>query len=446
MRADGRAPEWLAQRIIKAAGKVVDAGVPWLQVTNEVAGLANLRVRAAIPDDMLAWAWPQMVSAGQSGSLVAYHRVIDDICAMLPPEVSGGVVGSCPTAATMSALVAAVAEYPWVGSPPSVASAPLDLLAAKARAAGRPGLESDLASAIAACVPLGPGEVVAGPQCGDGEGLLAILDRALAGSASWSVADRRFLRDQAVVGSESDPSLARIARQRLMLHGSGTPGRSPLVGRADLQPQSADVVVSCPPVGRRFGASSSRIPRTDLWVVSSDPAVQAVAEAVALLRPGGRAAVVVPDSFLFSRGPAEALRSRLLRQCDVHTIWRLPVGVLGSAQASVVFFDRLTVDDGSTIVHDLRDVGRVGGRGQLRTADVLAKMVDAFHTPAMQPGESRIRHAELLAMPDCSWDVVRPQLPVVGDPATLAAAVAGDLRTALDAMSVLERLSAPPAE
>ena len=40
----------------------------------------------------------------------------------------------------------------------------------------------------------------------------------------------------------------------------------------------------------------------------------------------GRAAVVVPDNVLFEGGAGETVRRKLLEQCDVHTLLRLPTG------------------------------------------------------------------------------------------------------------------------
>ena len=56
----------------------------------------------------------------------------------------------------------------------------------------------------------------------------------------------------------------------------------------------------------------------------------------------GRAAVVVPDNVLFEGGPGQKVRDQLLRQCDVHTLLRLPTGIFykPGVKANVLFFDR----------------------------------------------------------------------------------------------------------
>jgi len=56
----------------------------------------------------------------------------------------------------------------------------------------------------------------------------------------------------------------------------------------------------------------------------------------------GRAAVVVPDNVLFEGGAGEKIRRKLLQECDVHTILRLPTGIFYAqgVKANVIFFDR----------------------------------------------------------------------------------------------------------
>jgi type I restriction enzyme M protein len=61
-----------------------------------------------------------------------------------------------------------------------------------------------------------------------------------------------------------------------------------------------------------------------------------------LLTINGRAAIVVPDNVLFEGGAGETVRRKLLEQCDVHTLLRLPTGIFyaGGVKANVLFFDR----------------------------------------------------------------------------------------------------------
>lgn len=61
-----------------------------------------------------------------------------------------------------------------------------------------------------------------------------------------------------------------------------------------------------------------------------------------LLKQNGRAAVVVPDNVLFEGGAGETIRRKLLQECDVHTLLRLPTGLFYAqcVKANVLFFDK----------------------------------------------------------------------------------------------------------
>ncbi len=61
-----------------------------------------------------------------------------------------------------------------------------------------------------------------------------------------------------------------------------------------------------------------------------------------LLTVHGRAAVVVPDNVLFEGGAGETIRRKLLHECDVHTLLRLPTGLFYAqgVKANVLFFDK----------------------------------------------------------------------------------------------------------
>ena len=60
-----------------------------------------------------------------------------------------------------------------------------------------------------------------------------------------------------------------------------------------------------------------------------------------MLKIGGQAAVVLPDNVLFEGGAGEKIRKKLLENCDVHTVLRLPTGIFYAqgVKANVVFFD-----------------------------------------------------------------------------------------------------------
>jgi type I restriction enzyme M protein len=64
---------------------------------------------------------------------------------------------------------------------------------------------------------------------------------------------------------------------------------------------------------------------------------------IRLLRPGGRAAVVLPDGTLFGGGVKTRLKEHLLAECNLHTIVRLPNSVFrpyASIGTNLLFFEK----------------------------------------------------------------------------------------------------------
>jgi len=74
-----------------------------------------------------------------------------------------------------------------------------------------------------------------------------------------------------------------------------------------------------------------------------------------LLKENGRAAVVLPDGFLFGDGIKATLKKLLLRDCKLHTIIRLPKGVFApytTIKTNLLFFTKgMVVDDGTEHFH-----------------------------------------------------------------------------------------------
>ncbi len=68
--------------------------------------------------------------------------------------------------------------------------------------------------------------------------------------------------------------------------------------------------------------------RQDFWATTSNKQLNFVQHIRSMLKTTGKAAVVVPDNVLFEGGAGETVRKKLLETTDVHTILRLPTGIL----------------------------------------------------------------------------------------------------------------------
>ena len=113
------------------------------------------------------------------------------------------------------------------------------------------------------------------------------------------------------------------------------------------------MVLTNPPFGKKSSvmvvneegdrsARRSPIVRDDFWATTSNKQLNFVQHVKTLLKIHGRAAVVVPDNVLFEGGAGETIRRKLLQECDVHTLLRLPTGIFYAqgVKANVLFFDR----------------------------------------------------------------------------------------------------------
>lgn len=207
------------------------------------------------------------------------------------------------------------------------------------------------------------GEVIEDPAAGTG-GFLVAADRFVREATDdlfkLTEAQAYFQRHQALNGLELVPETHRLCLMNLMLHG--------IEGNVDcgdtLSPDGeslpkADLILTNPPFGTKKGGG--RPTRSDFSITAdtSNKQLAFVEHIVRALKPGGRAAVVVPDNVLFEDNTGRRLRTWLMELCDLHTVLRLPTGIFYAqgVKTNVIFFTRGKADKANTKtvwVHDLR--------------------------------------------------------------------------------------------
>jgi type I restriction enzyme M protein len=107
------------------------------------------------------------------------------------------------------------------------------------------------------------------------------------------------------------------------------------------QKERVDVIVTNPPFGgmeedgieANYPAEFRTRETADLFLVLL----------MKLLKPGGRAAMVLPDGTLFGEGVKTRIKEQLLTECDLHTIVRLPNGVFApytGIKTNLLFFTK----------------------------------------------------------------------------------------------------------
>ncbi len=148
-------------------------------------------------------------------------------------------------------------------------------------------------------------------------------------------------------GMELVPDARRLAMMNLMLHklavndeNSGILYGDTLSNEGKQLPQ-ASLVLANPPFGTKMGGG---VPTRDDLVHYTSNKQLAFLHLIyhRMLKPGGRAAVVLPDNVLFEGSTGKTIRQDLMDKCNLHTILRLPTGIFYAAgvKTNVLFFQK----------------------------------------------------------------------------------------------------------
>ena len=197
---------------------------------------------------------------------------------------------------------------------------------------------------------------VCDPACGTGGFFLASHDY-IADNYLLDPDQKRHLRFDALHGWEIVDNTARLCVMNMLLHGLGSEDAdSPVRVEDALAADPGDrfeMVLTNPPFGKKSSITVVNaegdaeredlvILRDDFWASTSNKQLNFVQHVKTILAMQGRAAVVVPDNVLFEGGAGEIVRRKLLHECEVHTLLRLPTGIFYAqgVKANVLFFDR----------------------------------------------------------------------------------------------------------
>jgi type I restriction enzyme M protein len=212
-----------------------------------------------------------------------------------------------------------------------------------------------LIKAIVDAMRPAPGQTIHDPACGTG-GFLLVAHDYVANHNELDRDQKKHLKLHAVSGNELVDSVARLCVMNLFLHGIGGDD-CPIEGGKDSLAQKPSVayemVLTNPPFGKKSSITvineegdetkeSLTYVRDDFWATTSNKQLNFLQHVKSCLKMHGRAAIVVPDNVLFEGGAGETIRRELLKQCDVHTLLRLPTGIFYAqgVKANVLFFDR----------------------------------------------------------------------------------------------------------
>ena len=221
----------------------------------------------------------------------------------------------------------------------------------------------------------------------------------------------------------------------------------------DLQP--AHLILANPPFGAKAGAR--RKIRDDIQYKNANKQILFLQHICQSLRQGGRAAVIVPDNVLFETGVAATVRRDLLNRFNLHTILRLPQGIFYSAgvKTNVLCFTREQNTTHTTTklwIYDLRtNMPRFGKTTPLRDEHFLefescygndpygrSNRINQgpngrFRSFTREELSQRDDNLDISWMRDENWESAEE----VGQPEDVAAAIADQLRNALEEIDAL---------
>lgn len=307
-----------------------------------------------------------------------------------------------------------------------------------------------------------PGERVQDPACGTG-GFLIAADRHVKAKTDehfeLGEAEAEFQRTQAFAGMELVPDTHRLALMNAMLHEIHGPWlQGDTLSNEGKALGAADVILSNPPFGTKKGGEKPK--RDDFTFETSNKQLAFLQHIYRSLKPGGRAAVVLPDNVLFEDNVGAQIRADLMDKCHLHTILRLPTGIFYAqgVKTNVLYFTRGESETGNTPgvwVYDMRTNMPSFGKRTPLTREHFKEFEEAYGpdpkglSPREDQGEAgRFRYftREHIAGRNENLDIIwlkdenvesAEELPT---PEAIAAEIMANLRTALEEMEALSEL------
>ena len=485
----------IVQKLWSYCNVLLDAGLTYLDYTEQLTYLLFLKMAHErtqepwnLPSPVPAkYTWPTLL-AKDGDELEAHYRHALEVLGK-----EGGMLGlvfrkaqnKIQDPAILRRLVKDLIDgQEWSGLDSDVKGDAYEGLLEKtasegARGAGQYFTPRALIRPIVEVVRPSPDELIGDPACGTGGFLLAAHEWITSNYPNLDKHQKRRLKLDALRGVEITDSVARLCAMNLILHGIGPSngdGEPPISVDDSLRADPGtrfDIVLTNPPFGKKSSIrvvneegeeerQTLTVVRDDFWASTSNKQLNFVQHVKTLLKINGRAAVLVPDNVLFEGGAGEVVRRKLLAECDVHTLLRLPTGIFYAqgVKANVLFFDKrpgaATPWTKELWIYDLRTNRHFTLKtSPLQRAD-LDEFVSCFNpanrharkptwSEASPEGRWRpYRYDELVARDKASLDIFWLKDEALEDSANLpppdeiAADIVEDLRAALEQFEQLQ--------
>lgn len=187
------------------------------------------------------------------------------------------------------------------------------------------------------------GEKVCDPACGTAGFLVCAIENLR--KQVKNVTDRKTLQEN-IVGTELKPLPFMLSVVNLITHDIEIPQieNTDALSReltSIKQKDRVDIIVANPPFGGVVGdGMETNFPLNYRTKESADLFLILF---IQLLKDGGRAGIVLPDGSLTGEGVKQRVRQKLLEDCNVHTIVRLPQSVFApyaTVNTNLIFFEK----------------------------------------------------------------------------------------------------------
>ena len=229
------------------------------------------------------------------------------------------------------------------------------------------------------------GETIYDGACGSAGFLCEAYDHLRQGKLSTK--DAKTLQEKTFYGQEKKGLAYVIGIMNMILHGIEAPNivHANTLGQNlnDIQPRDQkDIVLANPP----FGGKERAEVQQNFPIRTGETAFLFLQHFIRMLKPGGRAAVVIKNTFLSNTDNAStSLRRKLLAECNLHTVLDCPSGTFqGAGVKTVVLFFEKGAPTRKVWYYQL-DPGRsLGKTSPLNDAD-LAEFVELQKTFADSP-------------------------------------------------------------
>ena len=216
------------------------------------------------------------------------------------------------------------------------------------------------------------GETIYDGACGSA-GFLCEAYGHLRGQDKRSTRAIKTLQEKTFYGKEKKGLAYVIGVMNMILHGIEAPNivHANTLGQNlnDIQPRDQkDIVLANPP----FGGKERAEVQQNFPIRTGETAFLFLQHFIRMLKPGGRAAIVIKNTFLSNTDNAStSLRRKLLAECNLHTVLDCPSGTFqGAGVKTVVLFFEKGAPTRKTWYYQL-DPGRsLGKTNPLNDADL----------------------------------------------------------------------------